>query len=79
MGKDTGVVYHEARKEVINAFAYHSKARDFLGCRPRVSLEEGLARMARWAQEAGPKQAPVFENIEVDKNLPEAWRTYFAR
>jgi UDP-glucose 4-epimerase len=79
MGKDTGVVYHKARDEAIDAFADHTKARNLLGYRPRVTLEEGLARMARWAEEVGPRRAAVFGNIEIEKNLPEAWRTCFSQ
>jgi UDP-glucose 4-epimerase len=75
MGKDTGVVHHEPREEVVHAFADHRKARDVLGYHPRVALEEGLARMARWVRKAGPRRVAAFGAVEVEKNLPNAWRT----
>jgi UDP-glucose 4-epimerase len=75
MGKDTGVIHYEAREEVVDAFADHRKVRDVLGYRPRVALEDGLARMARWAREVGPRRAVMFGDIEIEKNLPSAWRT----
>jgi UDP-glucose 4-epimerase len=38
-----------------------------------VSLEEGIARMAVWARQAGARQGKAFENIEVFKKLPPSW------
>jgi UDP-glucose 4-epimerase len=72
MGKDTGVIHYEAREEVVDAFADHRKVCDVLGYRPRVALEDGLAR---WAREVGPRRAVTFRDIEIEKNLPGAWRT----
>jgi UDP-glucose 4-epimerase len=74
MGKDTGVIHYEAREEVVDAFADHSKVRNVLGYRPRVTLEDGLARMAYWVKKVGPRRAVTFGDIEIEKNLPSAWR-----
>jgi UDP-glucose 4-epimerase len=79
MEKDTGVVYHEARDEVVQAFADHRKAHDVLGYRPKVALEEGLARMARWVEQVGPRRGSAFGGIEIEKHLPKAWHTLLER
>lgn len=63
-----------AREEVQHAYASHDKVRRVFGQSEGVSLEEGIARMAKWAREVGPRKAPEFEDVEVRKNLPEVWR-----
>jgi len=74
MGSDTGIRYLERRHEVLHAFSDHSKARRLLGYEPKVSLEEGLRRMAFWARSLGPRRSAEFSNIEIDRNLPASWR-----
>jgi UDP-glucose 4-epimerase len=78
MGKSTGVVRLPAREEVVHAHSDHSKARDVLGCRPRIDLEEGLARMAAWVKENGPRMSPPFSGIEVERHLPSVWREHLS-
>jgi UDP-glucose 4-epimerase len=36
-------------------------------------LEEGIKRMAAWAQKAGTRESKEFGNVEIRKNLPKAW------
>ena len=74
MGKRTGVVHLEARKEVVHAFSDHAKVAKVFGTSTPVSLEEGVARMAKWVKTVGPRPATVFEGIEVERNLPPSWR-----
>jgi UDP-glucose 4-epimerase len=75
MGAETGIDYLESRSEVLHAFSDHSKARRLLEYEPKVSLGEGLKRMAAWAWASGPRRSPEFTNIEIERNLPESWRT----
>ncbi len=77
LGKDTGVVHLDARKEVVDAFADHRKAHEALGCSPQVSLDDGLARMASWVKEIGARESAPFQGIEVEKNMPPSWRALF--
>jgi UDP-glucose 4-epimerase len=59
---------------VVHAFSAHDKVREHFGdLLKNVSLEEGIARMAVWARQAGARQGKAFENIEVFKNLPPSW------
>ncbi|MFZ5803162.1 MAG: NAD-dependent epimerase/dehydratase family protein [Candidatus Omnitrophota bacterium] len=62
------------RNEVKHAFSDHSKIEKFFRYTPRYSLQEGLRRMAEWVQKHGAKKSKAFKNIEIEKNLPMAWR-----
>jgi hypothetical protein len=33
--------------------------------------------MAKWVKQVGPKPSKDFGDIEIEKNLPPAWRGYF--
>lgn len=64
-----------ARNEVQHAYPDHSKVRRVFDQGVAVELEEGIARMAAWAQRIGARAAQPFSNIEVTRNLPQSWRT----
>jgi UDP-glucose 4-epimerase len=64
-----------ARSEVLHAYASHELAAQILGAKAEVSLEEGVRRMAEWARRAGPRTGARFGKIEVEKNLPDSWRS----
>ena len=70
------VVHLPARSEVVHAFSDHSKATSVFGEAEHVPLDEGIARMVRWARQTGPRPPVRFaEAIEVARNLPPSWRT----
>ena len=75
MGVYTGCRFLDARKEVLHAYSTHEKAAKLLGCRPAITLEEGLARMATWAWKMGPRSGVDFGEIEVPLGLPEIWES----
>jgi UDP-glucose 4-epimerase len=75
MGVHTGCRFLGARKEVLHAYSTHEKVAKILGCRPAISLEEGLARMATWAWKMGPRSGVDFGEIEVPLGLPEIWES----
>lgn len=79
MGKQVGVEHLQERNEVAHAFCDHGKARELLGYEAKVSLEEGIARMAEWGKSIGPRDSKDFEGIEIDKNLPPAWKAIVRR
>lgn len=74
MGVPHRVIGHEAREEVLHAYASHEKFQRVFDASPKVSLKDGLKKMADWAQIHGPRESKAFGNIEISKNLPSAWR-----
>lgn len=73
LGVPLKVKHLEARREVVDAFADHSKVRQIFNQGPAVSIREGIERMARWVK-AQPLDPPKeFYDIEVRKNLPAGW------
>jgi len=75
LGKPCRLRHLDARNEVVHAFAEHALVRDIFGpLPPSVDLHTGLKRMADWVCAHGPTAPTVFQNIEVTKNLPPAWR-----
>jgi UDP-glucose 4-epimerase len=74
MGTDTGIVHLPARAEVSHAFSEHGKCAELFGYTPRVTLEEGLLRMASWARKIGHREAKPFSHIEVERCLPLSWQ-----
>lgn len=63
-----------ARVEVQHIHADHAKARAVLGFEDRTPLEAGVRRMAEWARSVGPGRRTATPAVEVERNLPEAWR-----
>ena len=75
MGVPLRVNHLPARKEVVDAYCSHEKARRHFGdSMPGVSLEDGVRRMAAWAREHGSREPSVFRGIEVWKGMPPSWR-----
>lgn len=72
-GKSPSVNYLKARNEAVHAHSGHDKAKKVFGEPCGISLEEGLSRMATWAQKVGARQSMEFGNIEISENLPESW------
>jgi UDP-glucose 4-epimerase len=72
--KPSVVEHLPPRKEVVNAFADHSKVKSVFDPIPPVSLRTGIQKMASWVRSRGPSTPVVFNNIEVAKNLPGSWK-----
>ncbi len=68
------VIHLEERNEVKHAFSDHSKVKEYFGKDAKYTLSEGLKKMAKWAKEVGIKKSKEFKDIEIKKNLPQAWR-----
>lgn len=73
-GVSAEITYLPARKEVQHAYSDHTKAATLFGLGPKVSLTEGVSRMASWARSAGSRKSQFFENIEISRGLPAHWR-----
>jgi UDP-glucose 4-epimerase len=74
MGVEPQVVHLPARFEVRDAHSSHERLTAVFGPRRVTTLPEGLGRMAAWARAHGPRPGTVFDGIEVERNLPPAWR-----
>jgi UDP-glucose 4-epimerase len=73
MGVPLSIKHLEPRNEVKVAFSDHSKADRVFGKKPKLSLEEGIRRMAQWVKVHGARESRVFKDIEIMKNLPPSW------
>ncbi len=74
MGVSPELEHHEAREEVLHAFASHDRFRQVFKPAATVSLQDGLRDMANWARAHGPRKSKPFGSIEIVKHLPPAWR-----
>lgn len=65
------------RYEVEYACSSQGNLKRFSGKCPEcdTTLQEGMGDMARWAQKVETEKIPEFINIEVNKNLPDSWRS----
>lgn len=77
MGEECPRILHVgARNEVSVAYSTHEKVKAGYGdLIKNVPLDEGLRRMAAWAKSARIVPGGRFKGIEVEKNMPSAWRT----
>lgn len=65
----------EARNEVVHAYSNHEKVHSYFGRMIRnIPLKEGLERMVTDAKIKGPRKGEKFKNIEIEKNMPPAWK-----
>jgi UDP-glucose 4-epimerase len=77
MGIEENLKYMPPRLEVVHARSSTDKAIEAFDLNPDdfISLEEGVRRMAEWVRSSGAAEPVHFKAVEVDKNLPPAWRT----
>jgi UDP-glucose 4-epimerase len=73
MGTPPLTVHLEARKEVVHAFSSHEKVQRIFEETTDTPLKEGVRRMVDWARRVGPRKTPLFQDIEIPKNLPPSW------
>lgn len=65
----------EARNEVVHAYSDHSKVHKYFGKMiSNITLQDGVHRMVKDAKAKGPRTGSKFGNIEVEKNMPPAWK-----
>lgn len=78
LGVALRVEYLPARKEVVHAYSNHEKTQKYFGTRKKISLEEGIAKMTDWVKERGTCEPVTFDEIEVEKNMPQSWVSIIA-
>ncbi len=72
-GVESKIIFLKARKEVVHAHSDHRKIKRIFGNSSTVSLEDGIRNMARWARTVGARKGKEFENVEIERNLPQGW------
>lgn len=65
----------DARNEVHTAWSDHSRCQTVFGVTTETTLQDGISRMAKWAQTSGSRASQSFDPIEIQKNLPASWKT----
>lgn len=75
MGEQSSINQLEQREEAVHAFSDHSKFKTAFQPKESVSLIDGLQEMYSWVKEHGSKESPSFGNIEIEKHLPNSWKT----
>jgi len=73
MGVKGDMVHLKPRNEVRHAYCDHTKLKSVFREIKSMPLEKGIARMARWAKDAGPRKSKEFHNIEIRESLPQGW------
>lgn len=73
LNKEVDIVFLPERNEVKHAYSNHDRAREAFKISDNVSLEEGVMRMAKWAEKVGSRETKKFDNIEITHNLPPSW------
>lgn len=73
MGAKCELVHLDPRNEVKVAFSDHSKAQRIFNCESKITLREGIGRMAKWVKAHGARESCIFHNVEVKKNMPASW------
>jgi UDP-glucose 4-epimerase len=79
MGKPCVVTHLPPRKEVQVAFADHSRADAVFGSGPKISLEDGIRTMAKWAKAHGARTGGSCPEPEIRRNLPSTWAASLGR
>ncbi len=72
-GVGKNITYLESRKEVTHAYSDHKKAKDLLGYKTTISLQEGIRQMAEWVKQVGARKSKKFDGIEIMKSMPKVW------
>ncbi|MBL8092746.1 MAG: NAD-dependent epimerase/dehydratase family protein [Anaerolineales bacterium] len=73
MGVTAQITHLPPRNEVVHAYSSHDKVKEAFDIEPQYDLRQGLARMAAWVREHGARSTPLFQAIEVAKNMPPSW------
>jgi UDP-glucose 4-epimerase len=73
MGRRCNVDHLAPRNEIKIAYSDHAKAERIFGKPQLKSLQEGIGAMADWVQKHGSRESNIFEDIEIQKNMPASW------
>jgi len=75
MRTDLKIKQLDERKEVIHAYASHTKFEAVFHPKQKVDLETGLSEMAEWVNTHGIRYSKDFKNIEITEKLPNSWKS----
>ena len=74
MNQSIKISYLDRREEVDHAFADHSKFNAVFRPKSTVLLTQGLREMYHWVNQHGSKESANFDEIEIEKKLPNSWK-----
>jgi len=74
-GVQPKIKYLDRRNEVDEAYSDHSKVKKIFKADSKITLSEGVAKMAAWAKKHGARETKEFPNIEVPINMPPSWQS----
>lgn len=61
-------------KEVMEAYCTNDKAKELLGYKTSVSIEEGIGKMIDWAKKIGPQKFKYLNQLEIEnRHVPKTW------
>ena len=74
-GIDDVPIYLPPRpREVMHAYCTNDKAREYLGYKTSISLQQGVTQMVEWAKQLGPQEFQYLEDLELTgNNVPKTW------
>lgn len=75
LGSDSKPIYYPDRPlEVKHAYCTVDKAKKLLGYETKVSFEEGIYKMAKWAKELGHQPMLYLDELEITNDkTPKTW------
>lgn len=74
MDAEENIEFLPARKEVVDAYCDHTKAKKVFNIKSTVDIKTGIQKMATWAKNVGPMEPKKFKDIEIVKNMPPSWK-----
>lgn len=74
MNKEENIIHLPERKEVVDAFADHSKFKKTFNVKNTTDLKTGISKMVKWSLEIGPLQGKKFGFVEIEENMPPSWQ-----
>ena len=69
------IVYKEERHEAKHCFPTYQKSVDLLNYRDVTTLEEGLSKMWKWAQQQPKRKTKMWGKYEVEKGIYSFWKS----
>lgn len=75
MNQSPTIHYLDQREEVDHSYSDHSKFMEQFQVQSSIDLKDGLEEMYQWVQQHGARESKEFQGIEIEKKLPNSWRT----
>jgi UDP-glucose 4-epimerase len=73
LGIRSGTLRLDGRDEVAHAYCSHARLREVFGIGQSTPIEEGIRRMADWAQTVRIEPPRPAHELEISRNMPRFW------